>query len=98
MEKRKNKNKRMVKTFKKSIKNFIKDEDGFIAKDKIIKIGLGTISALTIAGSFASSNKAYAAHTNEPANTVIEAEPVGGTNCMRHVRRSYPHQNHNNGK
>jgi len=39
------------KTFKKKLENFIKDESGNISKDKVLKIGLGTISALGILSS-----------------------------------------------
>lgn len=57
--------------FKKTIKSFIKDEDGFVNKDKILKIGLGTIGSLGILSSFSSS---YAGTiTTSPCNAVAHA-------------------------
>jgi len=45
------KRKKRFAYLKKSIKSFVKDEDGFVAKKNILKIGLGTISALAIINS-----------------------------------------------
>lgn len=61
------------KTFKKKLENFIKDESGNITKDKILKIGLGTISALGIMSSF---NSAEAGHSS---NAI--ADPIPNHNC-----------------
>lgn len=61
------KNKRKFNNFKKSIKNFMQDENGFITKKNMLKIGLGTISALGIIGSLSNSFAGYtdhASHTN----------------------------------
>ncbi|MBL7081492.1 MAG: hypothetical protein ISS44_02875, partial [Candidatus Omnitrophica bacterium] len=38
--------------FKKKLEDFIRDETGFISKDKILKIGIGTVTALGIMASF----------------------------------------------
>ncbi len=43
------------KEFKKKLENLVKDETGSISKDKVIKIGLGTISALGMLSSFSSA-------------------------------------------
>lgn len=71
--------------FKKTIKSFIKDEDGFVNKDKILKIGLGTVASLSILGSL---SDAYAqagnacnltVHTNGfTPNQVLVCAPTGG--------------------
>jgi len=95
---KKGKDKKRVKTFKKSIKHFIKDEDGFIEKEKIIKIGLGTISALTVAGSLAAPKQAYADHSDTPAGKYMDEEAVPGTNCSKLVVRDHAHGDHNSGK
>lgn len=95
---KKSKDNKKVKTFKKSIRHFIKDEDGFIEKDKIIKIGLGTISALTVVGSLIAPSDAYAAHTNTPAGKYMDEEAVAGTTCSRLVVRDHAHGNHDSGK
>lgn len=54
------------KDFKKKLEDFVKDETGSISKDKVVKIGLGTISALGIMSSFS----AGAAHHTSHANSV----------------------------
>lgn len=71
--------------FKKTIKSFIKDEDGFVNKDKILKIGLGTVASLSILGSL---SDAYAqagnacrliVHTNGVTpNQVLVCAPTAG--------------------
>ncbi|MCK9573113.1 MAG: hypothetical protein M0R20_01750 [Candidatus Omnitrophica bacterium] len=95
---KKSKDKKKGRTFKKSIKHFIKDEDGFIEKEKIIKIGLGTISALTVVGSLTAPKQAYAEHTDSPAGKYMDEEAVPGTTCSRLVVRDHTHGNHDSGK
>lgn len=94
------KNRKKMKNLKKSIKHFIKDEDGFIEKDKIIKIGLGTISALTVISSLSDPKNAYAqTHTNENnhASGIVEQD-VPGTHCKKFVHSNGTiHNNHSQG-
>jgi len=52
------------KEFKKKLEDFVKDETGSITKDKIIKIGLGTISALGIMSSFSAGAAYHTSHEN----------------------------------
>ena len=52
---KKNSKKKFVAS-KRTIKAFIKDEDGFVTKDNILKIGLGTVASVGIMGAF---SKAY---------------------------------------
>ena len=56
---------------KKNLADFVKDETGEISKDKILKVGLATISALGILSSFASN--AMAQHTSYTGGAVATA-------------------------
>ncbi len=81
---------------KKSIKDFVLDEDGFVSKENILAIGLAAISAL---GVLASISNSYAAHTNHPshANTnYLTTEPVPSTLCYRIVGAHSSHPSHGN--
>ncbi len=49
---------------KKDIKDFIKDEKGFVSKENILKIGLGTISALGIMSSLTHSFAGHTSHSS----------------------------------
>ncbi|MFA5271065.1 MAG: hypothetical protein WC412_01840 [Candidatus Omnitrophota bacterium] len=68
--------------FKKTIKSFIKDEDGFVNKNKILKIGLGTIGSL---GILSSLSTAYAGTiTTSPCSSIAHANfntHQNGINC-----------------
>jgi hypothetical protein len=101
-------NKKLLhRKFKKTIKGFIKDEDGFVNKDKILKIGLGTVGSLGILSSLSSS---YAGEiTTGTCNAIAHANfnihqngisctAVGG--CQKCVPVNNPtgtHINHNSG-
>jgi hypothetical protein len=76
----------------KTLHEFIRDESGFITKEKILKIGLGTISALGILSAF--SANVIAQHTNHSshANT-LGIVPAGA--CVRVDHTShYSHSSH----
>ncbi|MFA5008432.1 MAG: hypothetical protein WC546_04350 [Candidatus Omnitrophota bacterium] len=72
--------------FKKTIKSFIKDEDGFVNKNKILKIGLGTVASVGILGSlsdaYAQNHCTLVVHTNSdmanPAVKVLTCSRVAG--------------------
>lgn len=64
---------------KKSIKNFIKDEEGFVTKENILKVGIGTISALGIIGA-ASNSFGGTTHTNTSG---LVQEPIPNTQCWK---------------
>ncbi len=53
------------KEFKKKLEDLIKDESGNISKDKVIKIGLGTVSALGILSAVSHTNSIAMAQTEE---------------------------------
>lgn len=83
---------RKKRKIKKQLQEFIKDESGFVSRDKILKIGLGTITALGILSSF--SANLIAAHTNHNShNNVLNGQPAG--TCMRVDHTShYSHVSH----
>jgi|GEM_PF-1749068 hypothetical protein len=95
------KRKKKTVSFKKSIKHFIKDESGSIEKDKVIKIGLGTISALAVISALSAPKNACAAHTNETnhSNGLIEEPVTQGTVTCRRLKPvdSTTHNNHSSG-
>ena len=45
---KKNKTKKLKSGIKKSLKDFMKDESGMISKENILKIGIGTVGALSM--------------------------------------------------
>lgn len=81
------------KRLKKRLEDFIKDESGFISKDKIMKIGLGTVSVLGIMGAF-SSNLIAGHSSHDVHNNALSVTPDG--NCARLSHGSHAnHANHN---
>jgi len=78
------------KKFKKKLVDFVKDESGNISKEKVLKIGLGTVSALGIMAGFASDS--VAGHSSSSSHSNAGAPPpvpsTGGTQCV------FSHANH----
>ena len=87
--------KKKFNNFKKVLKNFMSDEQGYIKKENILKIGLGTISALGILSSIsdlpAQTHAAHAAHVNQPYVTQVE---VAGTSCYKFAASHGAHASH----
>ena len=85
------------KIFKKKLEDFIKDESGNVSRDKVLKIGLGTIAALGIMAAFTS--EIGSAHTNHTSHSNSLPVPggypnTGGTFCgLSHINTN-PHTNH----
>ncbi|MCC6759457.1 MAG: hypothetical protein IT395_07535 [Candidatus Omnitrophica bacterium] len=80
------KNKKTLKSspsLKKSLGELMKDEDGFVSKENILKVGLSTVAALGIVGSLAENSQAV--HTN---STNLD---TSGT-CVYHTN----HESHSN--
>lgn len=59
---KKNGIKKIKVKIKKDLKNFMKDENGIMSKENILKIGIGTIAALSM---FSGVAKAQVVHTND---------------------------------
>lgn len=79
-QKRNKKSTKKSLLLKKSLGEFMKDEDGFVSKENILKVGLSTIAALGVVGGLAEN--AHAVHTNTLANA--------GDVCFDHTN----HENH----
>ncbi len=88
------------KNFEKSLKDFIKDEDGFVSKKSILRVGLGTIAAMGVLGSM---NPAFGDHFSHNVHVnddgFIGVEDVPGTQCRRvtmtgHVNHDLDHMSH----
>jgi hypothetical protein len=78
----------------KTLHEFIKDESGFVSKEKILKIGLGTISALGILSAF--SANVIAQHTNHSshANNLGIANVFSASCVMVDHSSHYSHSSH----
>lgn len=63
-----------IVSLKKSLGDLIKDEDGFVSKEAILKVGLSTVAALGMSGVLADTS--HSQHTNY-------AVPSG--NCAYHT-------------
>ncbi|MBL7197607.1 MAG: hypothetical protein ISS47_05870 [Candidatus Omnitrophica bacterium] len=71
---KKRKSNKKFNNFKKTIKGFIQDEEGYINKEKILKIGLGTISAIGIVGALSSLGADHASHSNHGNGVTLQNE------------------------
>lgn len=76
-------NRRKFTNIKKSIKSFVRDEDGFVAKENILKIGLGTVSALAIMDSVLNT-----AHAAADSLGVCQAHQSHDENCTNILHSS----------
>jgi hypothetical protein len=74
------KNKVVKKTIPlaKSLGNLMKDEDGFVSKQTILKVGLSTVAALGVVGAMTDISSGDTVSHN---NTVTP----NGTNCVQHT-------------
>ncbi len=61
----------------KSLGELMKDEDGFVSKETILKVGLSTVAALGIAGALTDITSGQTTHNN-----VIT---TNNTNCANHT-------------
>jgi hypothetical protein len=61
----------------KSLGELMKDEDGFVSKETILKVGLSTVAALGVAGALTDiTSGSQTTHTN--------ALTPDGSNCVQH--------------
>ena len=63
----------------KSLGELMKDEDGFVSKETILKVGLSTIAALGVAGALTDITSGQTSHTN----TITTGSPLA--NCASHT-------------
>lgn len=88
------------KVLKKKLEDFLKDESGETSKDKVLKIGLGTISALGIMAAFSSDVSVAHSNVNTTVHTnYIDPPPGAGTNtggsiCFDSHSNYNTHTNH----
>jgi hypothetical protein len=77
--KKKTKSKVIKKTvpLTKSLGELMKDEDGFVSKETILKVGLSTVAALGVAGALTDSASGQVTHSNAITTT--------GGNCASHT-------------
>ena len=80
MMKKKIKNKVIKKEvpLTKSLGALMKDEDGFVSKETILKVGLSTVAALGVAGSLADLTSGQ---TTTHSNVIVPT----GSNCATHT-------------
>jgi hypothetical protein len=53
----------------KSLGELMKDEDGFVSKETILKVGLSTVAALGVAGALTDISSGQVAHSNGLTNS-----------------------------
>lgn len=69
----------------KSLAELMKDEDGFVSKETILKVGLSTVAALGMTSALTdiSSGQSWTTHTNTVVNGPADA-CVSHTNITTH--------------
>lgn len=91
---KKNKGKRKFNNLKRTLKGFMKDEEGFITKSSILKLGLGTITALGVLGSLSNAFAGHTSHASHSNVNTLQTEWIGGTNCYRYSASHSSHPSH----
>lgn len=70
----------------KSLGELMKDEDGFVSKGTILKVGLATVAALGVAGAMTDiSSSAVTTHRNVISNPGADPNCVVHTNVTTHT-------------
>lgn len=89
--------KKKFSNFKRTIKDFIRDEDGFVSKETILKIGIGTIAALGVLGSVSNMYAGHASHAAHSNDLPVPAFVKQGDYCWRlGVGSHTSHPSHSN--
>ena len=70
--------KKTLPLVKKSLGELMKDEDGFVSKETILKVGLSTVAALGISGALTDISSGQTWHSN-----VVGVDP-GNNQCVIH--------------
>jgi hypothetical protein len=68
----------------KSLGELMKDEDGFVSKETILKVGLSTVAALGIVGALTDITSGQVTHNN----VITRGQTAGGAsaaNCAAHT-------------
>jgi len=94
---KKKKGRRKFNNLKRTLKGFMEDEDGYITKNNILKLGLGTLSALSIIGSLSNAFASHANHASHTNNNNIVQAWSGPCYRFEAVHTSHPsHGSHSN--
>jgi hypothetical protein len=67
----------------KSLKGFVKDEDGFVSKDTILKVGLSTVVGMAALG--VATDAAAADHTSHQNSLDSTIAAPGAPECLQHT-------------
>ena len=85
-----NKKRESLKTtagIKKSLKDFLADEDGYVKKETVLKIGLATVAGIGMLGALTGSF-ASVSHTNHSSHANTVTYPYNGsyvTSCPAYI-------------
>lgn len=83
-EKKKSKIIKKTVPLTKSLGELMKDEDGFVSKETILKVGLSTVAALGMVSAVTDISSGQVTHTNT-VSTVPPASCVNHTNVTTHT-------------
>ncbi|MBF0594796.1 MAG: hypothetical protein HQL22_07495 [Candidatus Omnitrophica bacterium] len=67
----------------KSLKGFVMDEDGFVSKETILKVGLATVAGMAALG--AATNAGAADHASHTNNVGVPQNEASGNCCYQHT-------------
>ena len=67
----------------KSLGELMKDEDGFVSKETILKVGLSTVAALGMTGAL--TDMGQAGHYSASHDNRIDLGPPAAANCATHT-------------
>lgn len=81
-KKTKNKTARKAAPLAKSLGKLMKDEDGFVSKETILKVGLSTVAALGVAGALTDVTSGSVTHQN---TVTASGNHVSHTNITTHT-------------
>ena len=68
----------------KSLGELMKDEDGFVSKETILKVGLSTVAALGIVGALTDITSGQTTHSNVVTRGIPAANCAAHTNVTTH--------------
>ncbi len=77
--------KKVLPAVKKSLGNLMKDEDGFVSKETILKVGLSTVAALGVSAALTDNSSAQLGPGKPGIVTHNNVLSGAGTNCVNHT-------------